>query len=518
MHRLMADPDLLGLPDPEFFRSVPGRVRRLVGIPDLEGKTRVIAILDYWSQTALRPVHDFLFGVLRTIHQDMTFNQGSFVDHVGRWGQGATLYSIDLTAATDRFPVDVIALVLRGHFGQNFVQAWRDIMVGYPFMTPEGKEVSYSVGNPMGAMSSWSSFALTHHFVVYVACVRLGMKWRSCKYVVLGDDVLIGDPLLAEEYLAMLVALGVEVSSAKTYVSPHMCEFAKRYLFEGEEVTPFPVSSVTSNLGDVSLLVSGMMGETRKGLRPSSGIPGAVETLSRVIGRSYRTSRELSKMAREVELGTLFVQGFVEAGEFLLRLNHTLDEPSRDYLHSMSGAIVEGAIRDFVLGSLSKRSTSIGPRFLAEVDELMKPSGRFKVTADRMSLVPAYSVLVAFSAKAGLFYKRGLSLLEGDSGSLVGEQLGDILSESLTLDNPKMDARGRRARAWGRFGRLLRRHSGRVLKKYPLERGETREVSFITLPGKSSGYPIGSLHSILGGNLPTVRVIRAYRNPNVSWG
>jgi hypothetical protein len=380
-------------------------------------------------------------------------------------------------------------------------------------MTPEGKEVSYSVGNPMGAMSSWSSFALTHHFVVYVACVRLGMKWRTSKYVILGDDVLIGDSVLAEEYLALLKSLGVEVSSSKTYVSCHMCEFAKRYLFEGEEVTPFPVSSVTSNLGDVSLLVSALMGETRKGLRPSSGIPGAVGTLSRAVGRSYRTSRELSKMAQEVELGTLFVQGFVEAGEFFLRLFHTLDDASRDYLHSLSGSVVEVAIRDFVLGSLSKKPSAIGPRFLAEVDQLMKSSGLFAVTADRMSLVPAYSVLVSFSAKAGLFYKRGLRILEGDEGSLVGEQLGEILSESLTLDNPRMDSRGRQARAWGRFGRLLRRHGKLALKKYPRETGETRKVEFITLPGKSAGYPIGSLHSVLGGHLPPVRIIRAYRNP-----
>lgn len=52
--------------------------RRIVGIPDREGKTRAVAILDYWSQTALRPVHDLLFRVLRTIPQDVTFAQESF--------------------------------------------------------------------------------------------------------------------------------------------------------------------------------------------------------------------------------------------------------------------------------------------------------------------------------------------------------------------------------------------------------------------------------------------------------
>jgi len=31
--------------------------RKIVGIEDKEGKTRVIAIGDYWSQAALRPLH-----------------------------------------------------------------------------------------------------------------------------------------------------------------------------------------------------------------------------------------------------------------------------------------------------------------------------------------------------------------------------------------------------------------------------------------------------------------------------
>jgi hypothetical protein len=84
--------------------------------------------------------------------------------------------------------------------------------------------------------------------------------------VILGDDVLIGDPVLAGLYLATLDSLGVEVSAAKTFVSTEVCEFAKRYLFQGVEVTPFPISSVLENRGDVGLLVSSLSGETRKGL------------------------------------------------------------------------------------------------------------------------------------------------------------------------------------------------------------------------------------------------------------
>jgi hypothetical protein len=160
----------------KFFRSTPGVVRKLVGIPDLEGKTRVIAILDYWSQAALCPLHDSLFRILRTIPQDMTFTQGAFKDVVRSWGEGVTLHSIDLTNATDRFPIDLIGSVLEHWIGRDYVRAWKDIMVGYPFLGPDGEEYSYSVGNPMGAKSSWSSFALAHHFVVFWCCDRLGIK------------------------------------------------------------------------------------------------------------------------------------------------------------------------------------------------------------------------------------------------------------------------------------------------------------------------------------------------------
>lgn len=62
----------------KLFVQKVGETRKLVGIPDKEGKTRVIAVLDYWSQTALRPVHDLLMRILKTIPQDMTFDQGRF--------------------------------------------------------------------------------------------------------------------------------------------------------------------------------------------------------------------------------------------------------------------------------------------------------------------------------------------------------------------------------------------------------------------------------------------------------
>lgn len=141
----------------EALTEVIGKVtdsplRRLAAISDKEGKSRVVALLDYWSQTALRPVHDYLFGLLRTIPQDVTFDQGSFKDRVRDWESGEW-YSVDLSKATDRFPISLIGFVLEGRFSPEWVDAWKVIMVGLPFESDLGP-VEYRCGNPMGAYSS----------------------------------------------------------------------------------------------------------------------------------------------------------------------------------------------------------------------------------------------------------------------------------------------------------------------------------------------------------------------------
>lgn len=67
---------------PSLFPSRGEFIRKIISIPDKEGKTREIAIADYFSQTVLKPVHLYLFSILKRIPQDCTFDQGSFVDKV----------------------------------------------------------------------------------------------------------------------------------------------------------------------------------------------------------------------------------------------------------------------------------------------------------------------------------------------------------------------------------------------------------------------------------------------------
>jgi hypothetical protein len=68
----------------------------------------------------------------------------------------------------------------------------------------------------MGAYSSWPVFALCHHLVVLVAAKRAGFPVTYCNYMLLGDDIVIGDEVVADNYLSIMGELGVTISHDKS--------------------------------------------------------------------------------------------------------------------------------------------------------------------------------------------------------------------------------------------------------------------------------------------------------------
>jgi len=224
-----------------LINTDPGTsTRKLAYFPDKETKVRVIAIGDYFTQAALKPLHSYLFKVLRKIPQDCTFDQGSFWEKI----KGSDYYaSVDLTAATDRFPISLIARVLYGRLPDTYVNSWVKLMIGQPFEI-DGKSVYYRAGNPMGFYSSWASFAVAHHYLMFYVAKELGIKWSELKYCLLGDDIVICHKGAASLYKSILTQIGVEWSPSKTYESSHFCEFAKRLFYKGVEISPFPISAL----------------------------------------------------------------------------------------------------------------------------------------------------------------------------------------------------------------------------------------------------------------------------------
>lgn len=128
-------------------------MRKLTPIPDKEGKTRIIAIFDYFSQCSLKPLHESLNKILKDgLKEDCTFNQSNFKSLLDL-PPGTVYHSVDLKAATDYMPVNYQEYVLSALTSKEFAENWRYVMVGEEFDSPEGPK-RYAQGQPMGAYSS----------------------------------------------------------------------------------------------------------------------------------------------------------------------------------------------------------------------------------------------------------------------------------------------------------------------------------------------------------------------------
>lgn len=60
--------------------------------------------------------------------------------------------------------------------------------------------ISFVAGQPLGYYSSWALFALSHHYMVWLAAELSGLKRRFNEYALLGDDIVIAHPKVASSY------------------------------------------------------------------------------------------------------------------------------------------------------------------------------------------------------------------------------------------------------------------------------------------------------------------------------
>jgi hypothetical protein len=108
--------------------------------------------------------------------------------------------SIDLSSATDRLPISLQVILLKVLLedlvpdSQLFAESWRDLLVKRKYATgfsnPDSytkerrftvksdtpSDVEYSVGQPMGALSSWAMLAITHHAMMQFSAHKCGSK------------------------------------------------------------------------------------------------------------------------------------------------------------------------------------------------------------------------------------------------------------------------------------------------------------------------------------------------------
>lgn len=227
-----------------WLRSWIPDLGRLSVKHEAAGKERVFAITDWWTQNLLKSLHQSVFSFLRSLPQDGTFDQLAPVHRLLDTARlGMKVFSFDLSAATDRFPVELQEEVLAVHIGPERARWWKDLLIKRSWVLYDelsgNHYLKYGVGQPMGAYSSWAVFALTHHCMVQVAATRTGYKGWYPFYALLGDDIVIAGEDVAKAYLALAGQIGVEISMAKSLVSDvGLAEFAKHLISPYRDYSP----------------------------------------------------------------------------------------------------------------------------------------------------------------------------------------------------------------------------------------------------------------------------------------
>jgi len=196
-------------------------VGRIGLIQEAGRKLRAVANPGRIFQRVLEPFGNRIYDYLKDLPFDCTFNQNkAFPVLQEALSHGNMIHSIDLSGATDYFPLALQEHLLRKMFPDIEVNLFCELSKASWYM-PQHGEISWRRGQPLGLYPSFGAFALTH------GCLLLGLlnkEWNN-QFFVLGDDVVILDDQLAQDYFQVLSFLECPVSIPKSLHSNKLCEF-----------------------------------------------------------------------------------------------------------------------------------------------------------------------------------------------------------------------------------------------------------------------------------------------------
>lgn len=230
-------------------RLDPG-VGKVSFIQEAGYKLRAVANPDRLHQEALGPLKKKLLKVLRTIPQDCTHDQGKPLKVIQGWlGRGQEVHCVDLSDATNNFPLDLQVKLLKKTLSENWyplIDLFTDLSRGpWKYKDEDGEDrlISWVKGQPLGLGPSFPSFALAHHALVWSSAKKAGVLpeygRKALPYFVLGDDIVIGDRRIAESYRSALDDLGCPVSEPKCITSSLLAEFAGKVITREGVLHPF---------------------------------------------------------------------------------------------------------------------------------------------------------------------------------------------------------------------------------------------------------------------------------------
>jgi hypothetical protein len=138
----------------------------------------------------------------------------------------------------------------------NVADSWYSVMTKRDFyIKATGQSVRWSVGQPLGLLSSFPSFALWHHDIVQFAAnwenIHKGKPLRFFKqYRLLGDDIVIFNKEVARRYQWLLKKFGLSINLQKSVIGDFVnsqIEFAKRLSLRGKEMSSIKYNILSKN-------------------------------------------------------------------------------------------------------------------------------------------------------------------------------------------------------------------------------------------------------------------------------
>jgi hypothetical protein len=235
-------------------------LRKLVKVPDSGFKTRIVAIVDFWTQLIMMPIRQHVQGVTRRKFKtnDFRLNQNGGVaamvdfqnrclreDSIGNHKLNVKhLKFYDISSWTDRFHRDLQKIVMKNLFNPRIAEAWAQLVVHCDWYSPDLKRtIKFGQGQGMGTNGSFDIATLTDHlFINYifeeVSTTQKDYSFRIQCYGKVGDDLWIYDPdNLIPEYYGK-INLPLNISKSKTYNGHNsIAEFCSRTFIDGVDVS-----------------------------------------------------------------------------------------------------------------------------------------------------------------------------------------------------------------------------------------------------------------------------------------
>lgn len=194
------------------------------------GKLRSIASPFRLHQEALKPLGNAIYRIVEQLPWDCTFDQSKAIPHIQSClRQGCQVHSIDLSSATDHFPLTLQVECLKAIFHEDdwdHIDLFVKISRG-KWRSPIG-ELTWTKGQPLGLFPSFGAFTLTHGLLLYYLA---DCDYHN-QYFVVGDDVVILEDKLRERYISVLDRMSCPWSADKSISSNSLAEFAGKVVTE----------------------------------------------------------------------------------------------------------------------------------------------------------------------------------------------------------------------------------------------------------------------------------------------